>query len=304
MLFPLSLSLSLSPLFSLPLPPPPSHSLSPSLPSLTPSIFQSQVADDTGEVQYATQTVTVTERDAKALGQPVGSTTTVLLTAYPGGHSGAAGTEATTAAQPVNDQLITTQQTSSSSNVQVVYSASHIDSIGTSAPSSSSTSAAQTGGETFTSTLASSGVAPEVTSVNATSITTSIGGGEGVIPATVAATTIQQPTPMDTDTAATISDIVGGTDYLNPTQAGGAEMIVGGSTTGGDVTVGAVAAGDANEGDVPSDLATQLINQYSSVEDGTAATSEVAAALEASKPAEAVTIATTAASQVPNTIEN
>ena len=46
------------------------------------------MADETGEVQYATQTVTVTERDAKALGQPVGSTTTVLLTAYPGGHSG------------------------------------------------------------------------------------------------------------------------------------------------------------------------------------------------------------------------
>lgn len=42
-----------------------------------------QVADDTGQVQYATQTVTVTENDAKALGQPVGSTTTVLLTAYP-----------------------------------------------------------------------------------------------------------------------------------------------------------------------------------------------------------------------------
>ena len=47
-----------------------------------------------------------------------------------------------------------------------------------------------------------------------------------------------------------------------------------------------------------------MINQYSGVEDGTTATSEVAAALEASKPAEAVTIATTAASQAPNTIEN
>ena len=45
-----------------------------------------QIADETGQVQYATQTVTVTERDAKALGQPVGSTTTVLLTAYPGGQ--------------------------------------------------------------------------------------------------------------------------------------------------------------------------------------------------------------------------
>lgn len=46
-----------------------------------------QVADETGQVQYATQTVTVTENDAKALGQPVGSTTTVLLTAYPS-HAG------------------------------------------------------------------------------------------------------------------------------------------------------------------------------------------------------------------------
>lgn len=38
-------------------------------------------------MQYATQTVTVTEGDAKALGQPVGSTTTVLLTAYPSGQT-------------------------------------------------------------------------------------------------------------------------------------------------------------------------------------------------------------------------
>lgn len=51
--------------------------------------FPSQVADETGQVQYATQTVTVTERDAKALGQPVGTTTTVLLTAYPSSHNGA-----------------------------------------------------------------------------------------------------------------------------------------------------------------------------------------------------------------------
>ena len=47
------------------------------------------MADETGQVQYATQTVTVTENDAKALGQPVGSTTTVLLTAYPSSHGGA-----------------------------------------------------------------------------------------------------------------------------------------------------------------------------------------------------------------------
>ena len=44
-------------------------------------------------MQYATQTVTVTENDAKALGQPVGSTTTVLLTAYPS-HGGSGGSDA------------------------------------------------------------------------------------------------------------------------------------------------------------------------------------------------------------------
>ena len=63
-------------------------SVRPSIPLSNPLSSPQQVADQTGEVQYATQTVTVTERDAKALGQPVGSTTTVLLTAYPGGHSG------------------------------------------------------------------------------------------------------------------------------------------------------------------------------------------------------------------------
>lgn len=45
-----------------------------------------EVADNTGQVQYATQTVTVSSKDAKALGQPPGTTTTVLLTAYPGGQ--------------------------------------------------------------------------------------------------------------------------------------------------------------------------------------------------------------------------
>ena len=256
------------------------------------SLSHSQVADETGEVQYATQTVTVTERDAKALGQPVGSTTTVLLTAYPGGHSGATtGTETSTATQPVSDQLLTTQQNSSSTNVQVVYSASHIDSIsGTSVPST----VPQTESETFTSTLASSGVAPEVTSVNATSM--SIGGAL----ASTVATTVQPPAP----TATTISDVVGvGNEYLNPTA--GDEMMVGGAnTTAGDGT-----GTGTNEGDVPSDLAAQLINQYSSGEDGTAATSEVAAAfdesmegLETSKPNETVPVTT--ASQVPNTSEN
>lgn len=109
-----------------------------------------QLADETGEVQYATQTVTVTDHDAKALGQPVGSTTTVLLTAYPGGHSGSTGqpTEATplaadqqqsasaasasanasSVAESASQQYLTSQP-SAAGNIQVVYSASHMDSM-------------------------------------------------------------------------------------------------------------------------------------------------------------------------------
>ena len=101
------------------------------------------MADETGEVQYATQTVTVTDRDAKALCQPVGSTTTVLLTAYPGGHSGATGTAAPSATgerprNPSSDssnQHFLTTQPNTAGNVQVVYSASHIDSMPDNMPS-------------------------------------------------------------------------------------------------------------------------------------------------------------------------
>jgi len=61
-----------------------------------------QIADETGQVQYATQTVTVTERDAKALGQPVGSTTTVLLTAYPGGQGNSSTSQSDSSQQFLN----------------------------------------------------------------------------------------------------------------------------------------------------------------------------------------------------------
>jgi hypothetical protein len=75
------------------------------------------VADETGEVQYATHLVTVTEKDAKALGQPVGSTTTVLLTAYPGGHSGGMESGAES-----SEQLISPPTTSANvPNVQVQH---------------------------------------------------------------------------------------------------------------------------------------------------------------------------------------
>ena len=77
-----------------------------------------QVADETGEVQYATQTVTVTERDAKALGQPVGSVTTVLLTAYPGGHGGGGAESATDSTQQFLSPPAAT--TTSVPNVQVM----------------------------------------------------------------------------------------------------------------------------------------------------------------------------------------
>ena len=104
--------------------------------------------------------MTVTDHDAKALGQPVGSTTTVLLTAYPGGHSGSTGqpTEATPLAtdQPQSAVAAATSNLSSSSvgesasqqyltsqpngggggggNIQVVYSASHMDPMSSSLP--------------------------------------------------------------------------------------------------------------------------------------------------------------------------
>ena len=100
-------------------------------------------------MQYATQTVTVTDHDAKALGQPVGSTTTVLLTAYPGGHSGSssqpaeatplaaeqqqssAAVAAASAVESASQQFLTSQP-SGAGNIQVVYSASHVDAISSS----------------------------------------------------------------------------------------------------------------------------------------------------------------------------
>ena len=251
-----------------------------------------QVADETGEVQYATQTVTVTERDAKALGQPVGSTTTVLLTAYPGGHSGAGGSEASTVTQPVSDQLLVTQQNSSSTNIQVVYSASHMesisDSIGTSIPSS----IPQTESETFTATFATSAVAAEVTDVS-----TSIGG----VLSTATTTKASEVTPS-------ISDVVA-TEYLNSTAATvdasvGEEMVLGGTENGsGNINVG----GSGNEGDTATDLATELINQYTSGGDDSIApfNMKVATSKPDENPSpESILPATTTPQIVPNTTEN
>lgn len=99
-----------------------------------------QVADETGEVQYATQTVTVTDRDAKALGQPVGSTTTVLLTAYPGGHGGnaASGSEDVTGNQDASSGGYQANSgTGNPPNIQVVYSGSGVDATPISTPQTS-----------------------------------------------------------------------------------------------------------------------------------------------------------------------
>ncbi len=129
------------------------------------NIISLQLADETGEVQYATQTVTVTDHDAKALGQPVGSTTTVLLTAYPGGHSGSSGqpTEATplvadqqqsvaaaaaavaasgvtnassgVVSESASQQYLSSQPSGGAGgNIQVVYSASHMDAMSSALP--------------------------------------------------------------------------------------------------------------------------------------------------------------------------
>ncbi len=189
------------------------------------------MADETGEVRYATQTVTVTDRDAKALGQPVGSTTTVLLTAYPGGHSGAANAatttgeqlEATNIAPDVSggSQQFLTSPSSAAGNVQVVYSASHVDPIPSSDISNSNLD--------FT--------AGSQLSVSNRSELSSLTGS-------------QQQDGGD-------MAIGGVNDYLNP--APGREVML--PHTGTTIE-------GANEGDASGDLAAQLIREYSMGGDG------------------------------------
>lgn len=261
--------------------------------SYTLIFLGSQVADETGEVQYATQTVTVTERDAKALGQPVGSTTTVLLTAYPGGHSGSVG-EASTVTQPASDQLLVThaQQNSSSTNIQVVYSASHMESISDSISTSIPSSIPQTESETFTATFATSAVAAEVTDVN-----TSMGG------------VLSTATTRASEVTPSISDVVA-TEYLNSTTGTadasvGEEMVLGDTENGsGNVNVG----GSGNEGDAPNDLAAELINQYTSGGgDSSIATFDMKVATSRSDenpPPCSILPATTTPQILPNNTEN
>ena len=179
-------------------------------------------------MQYATQTVTVTDRDAKALGQPVGSTTTVLLTAYPGGHSGASASSTGPATvlgeQPINptsdasSQQFFTAQPSSAGNVQVVYSASHIDSM-------------------------SSGVTnPELTDYNTPA--------SSQVPVDGTNNSLSRTQQSDGNAVSAI----GVSDYLNP--AAGQEVMM--PHNDGNVNVGG-----ANEVDTAGDLAAELIREYS-----------------------------------------
>jgi len=76
----------------------------------------------------------VTDRDAKALGQPVGSTTTVLLTAYPGGQNGSTATQqddnmATCDSSSGQTFLTNKATTGNPPNIQVVYSGSTVEAL-------------------------------------------------------------------------------------------------------------------------------------------------------------------------------
>lgn len=201
-----------------------------------------QLADETGEVQYATQTVTVTDRDAKALGQPVGSTTTVLLTAYPGGHSGASTSGGDAAAvvggaeqqpsNPTSDPAVavtesqqyltsTTQPSNSAANVQVVYSASHIDPMP----------------DSMSSNPTNPDLAAEFTSPPSTVGMMGHGG---------------TASGMATSQADANAVSMGVSDYLNPTSSREVMM------PHGDGNVGA-----SSEPDTTNDLAAELIREYS-----------------------------------------
>ena len=204
-------------------------------------------------MQYATQTVTVTDRDAKALGQPVGSTTTVLLTAYPGGASaaggggGAGGTEqqptnpasdAAAAAAAVSaaatQQFLTTTQPSSVSapgNVQVVYSASHVDPMPDSMASGNPANPDLATDFTSAPPPPSTQIAPEMGPSGA-----AMGHGG-----------------LATSQADNSAVPMGVSDYLNP--ASSREMMMPHAANSN--------VGGANEADTANDLAAELIREYS-----------------------------------------
>ena len=179
-----------------------------------------QVADETGEVQYATQTVTVTERDAKALGQPVGSTTTVLLTAYPGGHGGGLD-----AAADTTQQFLSPPSTSANvPNVQVVYSAAHVEAIPDTLASSIASISSSIPPQTYNAAAPSSGVMPPL---DAAAVVMAHGGTPG--------------------------GLQDSTDYLNPAPA--RDLMVGAAS---NTPIVPPSSAEANV----SDIAAQLINEY------------------------------------------
>lgn len=205
-------------------------------------------------MQYATQTVTVTDRDAKALGQPVGSTTTVLLTAYPGGHSGAAtstgtpiagggvagggaggGEQSSNSTTDTASQQFLASQPNSGGNVQVVYSASHVDPVPPSSTNMPPDAVPDAGLAGFTSTP----TAPQGSGVVGTKGQVDSGG------------TTQQQDAESAAAAAAAAVAMGVSDYLNPPPGQlppHAEGNMGGAS-------GAV--------DTSSDLAAELIREYS-----------------------------------------
>lgn len=170
----------------------------------------------------------MTDRDAKALGQPVGSTTTVLLTAYPGGHNGNAanriGEGVASTSQDASGGLLSSQANSTGTgnppNIQVVYSSSHIDSIPGTLASSTTTSVSET------------------------------------VPFSVSTSTNASSIPSSEDMAVSV-----GNEYL--TAAASRELL---EATSNISTI-------PNQGDDGStDLAAQLINQYTAGVGGDGAT--------------------------------
>lgn len=254
-------------------------------------------------MQYATQTVTVTDRDSKALGQPVGSTTTVLLTAYPGGHNGAAAAAAgggggagggapgtggnppggmavgaggggggsgsggvgmtTTGGEPPSlspsdasshQQFLTTSQQASSAttagNVQVVYSASHVEPIpGT--MSSDVTNSQNIGN--FTSAGSTHHHQMGVVGADGGGVS----GGDEM-----------------TDMAAQHGAVaMGVSDYLNPNPPSSQEAMLAAAQQHNQAAAAGVGVGNLGgmsaDADASGDLAAELIREYALGGDGT-----------------------------------
>lgn len=218
--------------------------------------------------------MTVTDRDAKALGQPVGSTTTVLLTAYPGGHNGAAGaggvagtggnpptgsgggvtatggeppTVSTSDASNHQQFLTSIQQPSSSTtagNVQVVYSASHVEPI----PG------------TISSDVTNPPNLSDFTSVSSTQmgeVSDESGGGTGMTGM------VPPPQSVDPHVVGGGAVAIGVNDYLNPNPPSSQEAMLAAAAAQQHNQSSTGAGGMGETDDASSDLAAELIREYS-----------------------------------------